>query len=323
MRPRAADSRPYERAVQTLAPIRQLLCKKENLPRPCQMGIPACCAATCTTFPAPGPSRRTAGGRMVSAPAPHFCRAGAHSMRPRAADSRPYERAVRRLARIRQLLCEKENLPHPRQMGISACCAAICTAFPAPGPSRRTADGRMVSAPTPHFCHVGAHSMRPNLCLMALASRFLPNLRGKRRRAGRFPAGLCRRYHSRLPAGRSRFARPAPSASGGGWISCEAGCAPSRSPALSCLWFLPNLRGKRRRAGRFPAGLCRRYHSRLPAGRSALCAPCAFGFGGGWISCEAGCAPSRSPALSCLWFLPTSGAKDAGPAGFRPARCIP
>ena len=179
-------------------------------------------------------------------------------MRPRAADSRPCERAVRRLAPIRQLLREKENLPRPRQMGISACCAATCTAFPAPGPSRRTAGRRMVSAPTPHFCHVGAHSMRPNLCLMALVPRFLPNLRGKRRRAGRFPAGSCRRYHSRLPAG-----------------------------------------------------------------RSALCAPCAFGFGGGWISCEAGCAPSRSPALSCLWFLPTSGAKDAGPAGFRPARCIP
>ena len=144
---------------------------------------------------------------MVSAPAPHFCHAGAHSMRPRAADSRPYERAVRRLARIRQLLCEKENLPHPCQMGISACCAATCTAFPAPGLSRRTADGRMVSAPAPHFCRAGAHSMRPNLCLMALASRFLPNLRGKKRRAGRFPAGLCRRYPSRRKAGKVRALR--------------------------------------------------------------------------------------------------------------------
>ena len=155
MRPRAADSRPYERAVRRLAPIRQLLCKKENLPRPCQMGTPACCAATCTAFPAPGLSRRTADGRMVSAPTPHFCHVGAHIMRPRAADSRSYERAVRRLARIRQLLCEKENLPRPCQMGISACCAATCTAFPAPGPSRRTAGRRMVSAPAPHFCRVG------------------------------------------------------------------------------------------------------------------------------------------------------------------------
>ena len=207
MRPRAADSRPYERAVRRLAPIWQLLREKENLPRPRQMGIPACCAATCTAFPAPGPSRRTADGRMVSAPAPHFCRAGAHSMRPRAADSRPYERAVRRLAPIWQLLREKENLPRPRQMGIPACCAATCTAFPAPGPSRRTADGRMVSAPAPHFCRAGAHSMRPNLCLMALVSRFLPNLRGKRRRAGRFPAGLCRRYPSRRKAGKVRALR--------------------------------------------------------------------------------------------------------------------
>ena len=149
MRPRAADSRPYERAVRRLAPIRQLLCEKENLPHPCQMGISACCAATCTAFPAPGPSRRTAGRRMVSAPAPHFCRAGAHSMRPQAADSRPCERAVQTLAPIRQLLCKKENLPRPCQMGTPACCAATCTAFPAPGLSRRTADGRMVSAPAP------------------------------------------------------------------------------------------------------------------------------------------------------------------------------
>ena len=244
-------------------------------------------------------------------------------MRPRAADSRPYERAVQTLAPIRQLLCKKENLPRPCQMGTPACCAATCTAFPAPGPSRRTAGGRMVSAPAPHFCRVGAHSMRPNLCLMALVPRFLPNLRGKRRRAGRFPAGLCRRYPSRLPAGRSALCAPCAFGFGGGWISCEAGCAPSRSPALSCCRFLLNSRRKRRRAGRCPAGLCRRYHSRLPAGRSALCAPCAFGFGGGWISCEAGCAPSRSPALSCFRFLLNSRRKRRRPAGFRPARCIP
>ena len=254
MRPRAADSRPYERAVRRLAPIRQLLCEKENLPHPCQMGTPACCAATCTAFPAPGLSRRTAGRRWYPPLRTHFCHVGAHARRPRAADSRPCERAVQTLARIRQLLCEKENLPRPRQMGISACCAATCTAFPAPGPSRRTADGRMVSAPAPHFCRVGAHSMRPNLCLMALASRFLPNLRGKRRRAGRFPAGLCRRYPSRLPAGRSALCAPCAFGFGGGWISCEAGCAPSRSPTLSCCRFLLNSRRKRRRAGRFPAG---------------------------------------------------------------------